>query len=110
MKIFDIFLITILFVVSFIPLAFLSQTNAKRAVITIDNEPYKSVDLSVDDIFQIKTPKGANTVEVKNNSISVIKADCKDEICVKSGAIGKSGEVIACLPHKLLIEIEDKDD
>ncbi len=110
MKIPDIFLIIFLLVLSFIPLMFARHTKAKTAVITINNEPYKTVDLSVDDNFQIKTPKGENTVEIKNNSIAVISADCRDSLCVKSGAISKPGEVIACLPHKLLIEIKDEDD
>ena len=110
MKIADILLITLLLVLSFVPLTFSTQTTAKTAVITIGNEIYKTIDLSVDGSFQIKTPKGENTVEIKNNSIAVISADCKDNICVKSGAISKHGEIIACLPHKLLIEIKDEDD
>ncbi len=34
------------------------------------------------------------------------QADCHDKICVKTGAISQKGEVIACLPHKLIIEIK----
>ena len=110
LRISDILLITALFAISFIPLAFSTQTHTKRAVIHIDNELYKTVDLSVEESFKIKTAKGENTVEVKNNSIAVIKADCKDRLCVKSGAVSKPSEIIACLPHKILIEIEGEDD
>lgn len=105
MKIYDIFLIIILLIFSFVPFVFYRETTAETVVISIDNKPYKAVDLSEDTSFQIKTRYGENTVEIKNNGAAVTFADCKDHICMKTGAIKNSGEVIACLPHKLLIEI-----
>ena len=35
-----------------------------------------------------------------------IDADCPDLVCVKTGKAQKKGDVIACLPHKLLIEVK----
>lgn len=110
MKINDIILIFILLICSFIPFLVFQPTESTIAIITLNNKPYKKVDLNVDDTFTIETENGKNTIEIKNKSIAVTFADCKDNICVKSGAIRKSGEIIACIPHNLLIEISDKDD
>lgn len=110
MKIYDILLIIFLLTLSFLPLAFLVNASAKTAVISVDGEHYKTFRLDKDDVFTIKTKYGENTVKIKNNSIAIEYADCADKICVKSGEIKDAGEVIACLPHKLLIEIRNEDD
>ena len=47
-----------------------------------------------------------NLIRVEQNTIAIIAADCPDKICVHTGAISQPGEIIACLPHKLIIEIK----
>ncbi|MBR7133913.1 MAG: NusG domain II-containing protein [Clostridia bacterium] len=53
-----------------------------------------------------KIALSGNTVEIKNGAVSVISADCKNQICVNHKAISKKGESIACLPNKVIVEIE----
>ena len=48
-----------------------------------------------------------NLIRVENEKIAIIEADCPDKICVQTGAISRPGETIACLPHKLIIEIKE---
>ena len=43
---------------------------------------------------------------IEDESIAVVDADCPDLVCVKTGKASKKGDVIACLPHKLLIEVK----
>ena len=40
----------------------------------------------------------------------VIEADCPDQLDVKQGYISKVGEVIVCLPNRLVIEIKGVDE
>lgn len=110
MKLPDIILVLTLLSLSFLPLAFFSQKNAKTAKITVDNEIYKTVDLNKNEKFIVKNKYGENAVVVENGEIFIENADCRDQICVKRGKIKSSGENIACVPHKLLIEIENNDD
>lgn len=45
--------------------------------------------------------------------VRVIEADCPDQIDVKQGYISRVGEIIVCLPNKLIIEIKglaEEDD
>lgn len=61
--------------------------------------------------FTLKTENGHyNVIAVKRNSISVKAADCPHKECVKSGWISKPGEMVVCLPYKLIINIEAKAD
>lgn len=54
----------------------------------------------------IKTDYGYNLVELDDNKVRVIEADCPDKIDVKQGYISRIGETIVCLPNKLVIEIK----
>lgn len=49
---------------------------------------------------------GENVIRVEEGRIGVVSADCPDQVCVRQGYIENSVVPIACLPHKLLIEIE----
>lgn len=54
--------------------------------------------------------KVTNTVEIKDNQVEVTYADCPDKICKNHRAISKSGESIICLPNKVVVSIEGKNN
>ena len=83
------------------------------AEITVDGKLYKKILLSehrgVEEI-DVKTEYGYNVIDIKDDSIGIIDADCKDKICIKSGFISKKGESLVCLPHKLMVEVKGNDN
>lgn len=46
-----------------------------------------------------------NLIIIENGKVCVKEASCRGGDCVKMGRISREGEIIACLPHKLLISI-----
>ena len=48
-----------------------------------------------------------NVVEIKDGKVSVTEASCKNQVCVRHGAISRSGESIVCLPNRLVVRIEN---
>lgn len=115
----DIVIIILLFILSFTPNIIFSKTiyNSNKLVyasIKVDGKLYDTIPLSTnkgEKKFNIKNSAGNNSILIRNNTIKVISADCKDDLCVKQGEISKVGESIICLPHKLIIEIkgDEKD-
>ncbi len=113
LKKYDIILILFLFIIGLLPL-FLPLTGNEQlyAHITVNGETKRVIKLSPwnqHEEFTITTEKGINTILITNGMISVNSADCPDQICVKTAPISKEGEVIACLPHKLLIELNTSE-
>lgn len=110
----DIIIIIILLVISFIPyIIFINSKEAKSdesyAVISIAGKEYKKVRLDnnvKDEEFTINTKDGINVVKIVKNKIAIIDADCPDRICELPGFISNVGERLVCLPHKLVIEIK----
>ena len=48
-----------------------------------------------------------NVVTISGGSVSVTEASCKNQVCVRHGAITSPGESIVCLPNRLVVRIED---
>lgn len=84
----------------------LNYTN-KYVVISVNNETYKqySFDESLNKEIVIQTEYGRNVVVIKDGFVYVSEADCPDKLDVKQGKISEPGNIIVCLPNKLVIEI-----
>ena len=89
--------------------AFGQSVAAKSAVVKdSDNNEYV-LDLSKDSATVVSTELGTNLVVVENGTVRVSEADCPNQDCVNQGAISKAGQQIVCLPHKLTIDISDRE-
>ena len=114
----DIILIVLLICLSFVPELIFGvmmgkNYNATYAEITLDGKPYKKILLSEHrgkDKIDIKTELGYNVIEIEDSSIKILDSDCRDKICIKSGFISKPGQLLVCLPHKLMVEIKSNDN
>ncbi|WP_294159525.1 NusG domain II-containing protein [uncultured Selenomonas sp.] len=106
----DVLLLLVLLLCSFLPFLFFgwNESPVVTAVVSVNGETIHEIPLTTHkgcESFIVETPNGMNEVTIDNHSIAVTDADCHDKICMKSGAIERRGDVIACLPHKLLIEL-----
>ena len=49
---------------------------------------------------------GSNILVVEDGCAWIREADCPDQICVLLGKINQSGQIIVCLPNRLIVSIE----
>lgn len=112
----DALLILFLLILSCLPIAIFgqpAQASGIYAEVTIDGELYKRIPLTAHhghDEMDIHTKYGNNTVVVEDETIAITDADCPDRICVSMGKASKPGNIIVCLPHKLVIEVKSSTD
>ena len=108
----DIFLILFCLLISFLPLAIFHQsvpTENTYAEITVDGRLQKRVQLTEhhgQEEIDIQNFYGHNHIIINDDTIAIDDADCPDGLCIKQGAARRPGDVIGCLPHKLMIEIK----
>jgi hypothetical protein len=80
------------------------------AVIKSGGKVLKTIDLNKvvePQEFTIKTDNGNyNIISVKSNGIKVKATECPNQLDVKVGWISQPGEIIVCLPNKLIISIK----
>lgn len=74
----------------------------KRLVITADGELVGSYPLDEDRIIEIGD---TNVCEIRGGRAYMKSADCPDQSCVHSYPAEREGQVIVCLPNKVILEI-----
>lgn len=109
----DKLLILIVVIFSIISLIFVNKSvisyGEKYVSIQVDGKEIKKVifdDSVVGKTIPIRTEYGYNLIEIGDEKVRVIEADCPDKLDVKQGYISKVGEIIVCLPNRLVIEIK----
>jgi len=103
-------IITVIVLALFSWLAFslfgsVTQGDAVEAVITVDGQEAFRVKLDQEKTFVVEGFAYPCTVEVKPGQIRMAEAPCPDQICVKTGWINHAGQVIACVPNRVVIKI-----
>lgn len=87
-----------------------TSSAEQYVVITIDKELYKKIPFDVDTYEElvVHTDLGSNTIVIKNGLVNVVDADCPDFVCVNTKPATQVGDMIVCLPHRLIVEISDE--
>ncbi len=84
-----------------------NSSGPKEVIIKIENQVYAShlLDLTLDKTYDIQTELGRNVVVIHEGEVWIEEADCPDDTCVRDGHISDAGEILVCLPHRVVIEI-----
>ena len=100
----DIIIVSIVLLTAVVMLLFflIGGTNAKTVTISKNNEVIHNAPLSADATYDLET----NIIKIEKEKVWVESATCKNQVCVNHKPISKKGEVIACLPNKVIIEID----
>lgn len=89
------------------------QPGEKYISIQVEGQEIQQVFFDPDVIgttIPIESKYGRNVLLVEEDSCRVIEADCPDQIDVLQGKIYDVGEMLVCLPHRLIIEIKTVDE
>lgn len=113
---YDIILIVAVLIISMFCL-FMSANETfdrfnKSVKIYVNNELYKEYTLTNElyEEIRIGDDEHYNLVVIKKGTVFVIDSSCPDKICEKHNPISKSGEMIVCLPNKVVVRIEGTND
>lgn len=87
------------------------DSSEQYLTIYLDGSVVKQLKMDQAQEYKLELPdKHYNRILVDNGKAYIIDADCKDQICVKHRPINRQSESIICLPHKLVITIEYKQN
>lgn len=86
-----------------------SRKSGDMVVVSVDGQVIRTVSLQENISFRVDTDWGYNQIEISDGKVSVSEADCQNQICVQKHSIDKKGQIIACIPHKLVVSIEGRE-
>jgi hypothetical protein len=72
------------------------------AVVRVDGEVTRRVDLGVDQTFRV----GDVEFQVRDGAIAFIESDCPGKECIHAGWLKTPGSSAACLPNHVSVTIE----
>ncbi len=83
--------------------------NANRqeggvVVVRVNGVETERHSLAVDGTFSLNG--GTNILVIRDGQAWLSEADCPDLLCVKQGKIHYTGQVITCLPNRLMVTVE----
>lgn len=103
----DILLVAGVLAAALVVFLLVPRGGGSTVVVTVDGEHYASLPLGEDAELLIESEGGTNLLIISGGRASVTEADCPNRVCVETGAISSEGQLIVCLPHKVVIEIVD---
>ena len=112
----DKYLIVLITIVSLSSMFYIKNiaTNSgeKYVSVEVNGKQYKKITFSNDNklrYLDINTKYGYNKLEIYKEKVRVVEASCPDQLDVRQGFIEDAGEVIVCLPNRMVVEIRSED-
>lgn len=105
-------IIVLLIIVSISLLGFklLEKDSNKKAIVYYENEIILIIDLAEDKEYQVDGHNGKVNIVVKDGKIKVDSENSPLHLCSNQGYISSTYETIVCLPNKITIKIESKNN
>ncbi len=104
----DIILIVVLFIATGFSYSLVKgvQTEGNYVIISVGNLDVAQYPLSQErESIVLSGVKGEAKLQIKEGRVRMVEAPCPNKICVGQGWKSKSGELIACVPNRVVIRI-----
>ena len=82
-----------------------SNTPAQTVKITHRHDAPTESSLAIDQHIEIAGDLGISELEIKQGKVRFIASPCHSKVCIHSGWIHASGQILACLPNGILVEL-----
>jgi len=106
----DILVLSIIFLIISLVyiISSLHSTRGDTVLIQVDGKDFLRLSLNENRIVRVSGPIGISIVEIKDRRVRMLSSPCPDKLCIKEGYIDKTGQVIICIPNRIVIKIEGK--
>jgi|GEM_PF-1261105 len=101
-----IVVLLLLITVGWIAFGVSPSTVGSVADVQVSGKQVVQIKLDHEDYYTISGVLGPVLIAVDGSGVRILDARCPDKLCVRTGAINRAGEWIACVPNGLIIRIE----
>jgi hypothetical protein len=79
------------------------------AAVVVGNRQAITLDLAKSSDFVVHGAVGEMLLQVANRRIRILRSTCPNQVCVRQGAIYRPGEMLVCVPNRVVIFIRRAD-
>lgn len=83
------------------------RSPGKTVIIEMDGQLIQKLNLLANYNITVNGQIGETVVEIARGKARILKSDCPQKICVRSGAISRAGDVLVCVPNKVIVRIDN---
>jgi hypothetical protein len=87
----------------------LSQGSGTRVVASSGDKIIFVAPLDQPRQVSLEGPLGITKVDIDDGRVKVISSPCPNKTCIRMGEARQAGDLIACVPNRLIIRIEGKN-
>lgn len=104
----DLIIIILILIVSIgiIFVQFGQNRQASEAFVYYQGKLLLQINMNKNNVYNLSDAK--MKIEVENRRIRISESDCPKRMCMRKGWIQTPGDVIVCVPNKVLIEIRSE--
>ncbi|SHJ51712.1 hypothetical protein SAMN02745165_02566 [Malonomonas rubra DSM 5091] len=88
----------------------LRQGIGARVLVERDGKVIYTADLDHDQQVELQGPLGVTVLQIEDHAARVISSPCPQKICIGLGKAKHSGDLLACVPNRLVIRIEGDEE
>jgi hypothetical protein len=82
------------------------RVPGKQLVIYAGEKIVFSGPLAQDRRLDLQGPLGVTSIEVAGGRVRVVSSPCPRKICIGMGEAWRSGDLLACVPNRIVVRIE----
>ncbi len=107
----DKILIIILLITNISLIFFITGTKKNGKVfVEVDQKLVGMYPLNQPQKISITGVKGGSEIEIREGKVKMIDSCCPNKYCLKTGWIDSQGQIICCVPNKVLIRISGNNN
>ena len=97
-------IVLMLIILSFAIIQFIKEGGHTCTIRVGEKEVYR---LSLNDNreISIQGPIGETYIQIENGFVWITEAPCRQKTCQRMGKISQNGEIIVCIPNKVIIQV-----
>lgn len=109
----DLILVLVILVIvsiGFLVTRILHRQPAAVVEISVDGEVTASYPLDQDtDVVLHGVGGGTNHLIIQDGSAWITEATCPDKVCIHQGKINENGQMLVCLPNRLIVKVSSSE-
>jgi hypothetical protein len=86
------------------------MTPGDIVVVEVQGRAVQTMSLLQPSRTSIRGARGELIVEVREGRAAVISADCPNHVCVRTGWRSRAGDVVVCVPNRVIVRILGKPE
>jgi hypothetical protein len=82
---------------------------AEFALVSAPGAPDRQLPLATDALLEVRGRLGTSRIEVRDKRVRFVDSPCVNRLCIHMGWLSRSGQVAACLPNGIVVEVTGSD-